>query len=199
MPSGFFLGKTAMADGHASTILATIVNQVAMSSVNTGETIEKDQCFHLKMRVARPARLLNGRVVGCWAFSPETGRAGGEPMSSFFSITRAAMAAVALAALLAGASGCNSTPTVPVPPPEFCGVTPPDASGIAIVSCDAGQTARNIALVYNENWGQGVMQETNDDGSFSTEIEANADDVVIIQIKYDDRLSAEVYMTVPAL
>jgi hypothetical protein len=86
-----------------------------------------------------------------------------------------------------------------VPPPEFCGITAPDAAGIAIASCDAGQTARNVALVYNENWGQGVMQETNDDGSFATEIEANAGDVVIIQIKYDDRLSAELYMTVPAI
>jgi hypothetical protein len=120
-------------------------------------------------------------------------------MSSFFGIARAAIALAALPLLLAIATGCNSTPTVPVPPPEFCGITTPDASGIAVVSCDAGQTARNIALVYDEDWGQGVMQETNDDGSFSAEIEATVGDTVIVQIKYDDRLSAEVYMTVPSV
>jgi hypothetical protein len=119
-------------------------------------------------------------------------------MSSFFGIARAAIALAALSALLAIATGCNSTPTVPVPPPEFCGITPPDA-GYSTVSCDKGQTARNIALVYDEDWGQGVMQETNPDGSFSTEIEATVGDSVIVQIKYDDRLSAEVYMTVPAV
>ena len=120
-------------------------------------------------------------------------------MSSFFGIARAAITLAVLSALFAITTGCNSTPTVPVPPPEFCGVTTPDAFGIAVVTCDAGQTARNIALVYDEDWGQGVMQETNPDGSFSTEIEATIDDTIIVQIKYDDRLSAEVYMTVPAV
>jgi hypothetical protein len=120
-------------------------------------------------------------------------------MSLFFGIARAAIASVTLLALLVVATGCNSTPTVPVPPPEFCGISPPDAYGIAVVSCEAGQTARNIALVYDETWGQGVMQETNDDGSFSTEIEATVGDTIIVQIKYDDRLSSELYMTVPAV
>jgi len=119
-------------------------------------------------------------------------------MSSLFGHLRTAAAVAVLPALLAFATGCNSTPTVPVPPPEFCGVTPPDTLGIAVASCEAGQTARNIALVYNDNWGHGVMQETNDDGSFSTEVEANVGDAIIIQIKYDDRLSAEVYLAVPA-
>jgi hypothetical protein len=119
-------------------------------------------------------------------------------MSSFYGIARAAITLAMLPALLAIATGCNSTPTVPVPPPEFCGVTPPDIDGIVIVNCDGGQTARNIALVFNDELGRGVMQETNEDGSFSIQVEANVDDPIIIQIMYDDRLSAEVYMTVPA-
>jgi len=115
-------------------------------------------------------------------------------MSSFLGILRTAIAAAALAAL---ATGCNSTPTVPVPPPEFCGVTATDVAGIYTASCEAGQTARNVALVYNENWGEGVMQETNEDGSFAAEIEANPGDEIIIQIKYGNRLSAEVFEIVP--
>jgi len=119
-------------------------------------------------------------------------------MSSLFGLLRTAAAVAALPALLAVATGCNSTPTVPVPPPEFCEITPPVA-GLSTVSCDRGQTARNIALVYDEDWGQGVMQETNDDGSFSVELETTVGDTIIVQIKYDDRLSAEVYLTVPAV
>ena len=112
-------------------------------------------------------------------------------MSSF---ARTLLGAIAAAALVAA---CNSTPTVPVPPPEFCGIEATDVAGLYTASCEAGQTARNVALVYNENWGQGVMQETNEDGSFAAEIEASPGDAIIIQIKYGNRLSAEVYQTVP--
>jgi hypothetical protein len=116
-------------------------------------------------------------------------------MSSFFRAQTAVFAAGVIAALFG--AGCNSTPTVPVPPPEFCGASAPDTDGISIVTCDEGQTARNVALVYNDDWGSGVMQETNDDGSFTVEIEANSGDGLIIQMKYGSRLSAETYVTVP--
>jgi hypothetical protein len=112
--------------------------------------------------------------------------------------SRNALAAAALLALASAAlAGCNSTPTVPVPPPEFCGVTAPDTEGLAVVTCEEGETARNVALVYNDNWGSGVMQETNDDGSFAAEVEANPGDGLIVQMKYGYRLSAEVYLVVP--
>jgi hypothetical protein len=116
-------------------------------------------------------------------------------MSSLFGRIAAAIAALAL---IATATGCNSTPTVPVPPPEFCGIAVPDAdAGTAVVSCEAGQTDRNIALVFNEDVGRGVMQETDDAGAFSAEVEATTGDQIIIQMKYDDRLSAEVVEYVP--
>ncbi len=99
--------------------------------------------------------------------------------------------------LLLWLTSCNATPTVPVPPPEFCDISPPDTEGICSVGCDAGQTDRNVALVYNSSWGAGVMQETEDDGSFTTEVEAEAGDTVVIQIKYGNRLSNEVSLTVP--
>jgi hypothetical protein len=120
-------------------------------------------------------------------------------MSSLLGSVKSAFAVLAAVALLGLVAGCNSTPTVPVPPPEFCGISAPDEdAGTAVVTCEAGQTARNIALVFNDDLGHGVMQETNDAGAFSAEVEANVGDTIIIQMKYDDRLSAEVVEFVPA-
>jgi hypothetical protein len=102
------------------------------------------------------------------------------------------------ALLLLGFLACNSTPTVPVPPPEFCAIGPPDENGLCQVGCEEGYNERNVALVYNENWGQGVMQATNEDGSFSAEIEADVGDELVVQLKYGSRLSAEVRLTVPS-
>ena len=103
----------------------------------------------------------------------------------------------ATGALLALLGGCNDAPTVPIPPPEICVISPPDADGICTVGCEGGNTARNVALVYNASWGAGVMQETEEDGSFETQIEADPADELLIQIKYDRRLSNEVARTVP--
>jgi hypothetical protein len=120
-------------------------------------------------------------------------------MSSSLGVLRTVFAEASLVALAAlSIIGCNSTPTVPVPPPEFCGVTAPDTEGISIVTCEDGETARNIALVYNDNWGQGVMQATEEDGSFVVEIEANSGDELLIQMKYGNTLSAETALTVPS-
>jgi hypothetical protein len=120
-------------------------------------------------------------------------------MASFFGSAKTAIALAAISVLFALATACNSTPTVPVPPPEFCGISAPDEdAGTATVTCEAGETARNIALVFNDDLGHGVMQETNDAGAFSAEVEANAGDTIVIQMKYDDRLSAEVVEFVPA-
>jgi hypothetical protein len=109
------------------------------------------------------------------------------------------LAGAALTALATfGFLSCNSTPTVPVPPPEFCAVSPPDENGLCEVGCEEGYNERDVALVYNENWGQGVMQATNEDGSFVAEVEADPGDVLVIQLKHASRLSAEVRLTVPA-
>jgi hypothetical protein len=104
----------------------------------------------------------------------------------------------AIGGLLALLSACADSPTVPIPPPEICAISPPDADGICTVGCEGGSTARNIALVYNDSWGMGVMQETEEDGSFETQIEADVGDVLLIQIKQDRKLSAEEALTVPS-
>jgi hypothetical protein len=95
-------------------------------------------------------------------------------------------------------AACDSTPTVPVPPPEFCAASAPDEFGLCTVGCDGGQTIRNVALVYNEEMGQGLMRETEEDGSFSLEIAAEVGDTLLVQIKHDNKLSGEVVLTVPA-
>lgn len=104
----------------------------------------------------------------------------------------------AIGGLLALLGSCADAPTVPIPPPEICVVSPPDADGFCTVGCEGGNTVRNVALVYNDSWGMGVMQETEDDGSFETLIEAEPGDVLLIQIKQDRKLSAEEALTVPA-
>jgi hypothetical protein len=119
-------------------------------------------------------------------------------MFSFFGLARAAIRIAASAAIIAIAIGCNSTPTVPVPPPEVCSATAPDVDGFSQVECKKGLTVRNIALVFNDYQGQGVMKETNEDGSFLTELPAESGDLIYIQIMYDERLSAEVELEVPA-
>jgi len=95
-------------------------------------------------------------------------------------------------------AACDNTPTVPVPPPEFCAAAVPDADGLCEVSCDSSSTMRDIALVFNDDMGRGVMQETEEDGSFAVLIEATEGNEIIVQMKQDNHLSAEVFLTVPA-
>ena len=119
-------------------------------------------------------------------------------MSAMKIAITATFALIATLLLLFAIPACNSTPTVPVPPPEFCAVSPPNAEGLCTVGCEEGQTERNIALVYNDNWGAGVMQETEENGSFEVEVDCTVADTMIIQIKYGRKLSAEVALTVPS-
>jgi hypothetical protein len=113
-----------------------------------------------------------------------------------FSLRRIALLVVALAALWA--ASCNANPTVPVPPPEFCSISSPDADGMCEVGCEEGYTDRDVALVYNEQWGHGVMEATEQDGSFLAWVEAEVGDSIIVQLKHDNELSAEVALQVPA-
>lgn len=105
------------------------------------------------------------------------------------------IAAVAAVGVLFAA--CDSTPTVPVPPPELCQASVP-VDGLCTVGCASNNTERDVALVYNENLGEGVMRETEPDGSFEVDVAAEVGDQLIVQLKQDNHLSAEVYLTVPA-
>ena len=96
------------------------------------------------------------------------------------------------------ATACDSTPTVPVPPPEFCAASAPDADDMCTVTCESSSTLKNVALVYNESIGEGVMRATEPDGSFEVQIPAQVDHEIIVQMKQDNHLSAEEYLLVPA-
>jgi hypothetical protein len=125
-------------------------------------------------------------------------RTGREEIVSMTAMTRGAALVLAIAGLGSIVTACDTTPTVPVPPPEVCAASVPNAEGFCEVGCDEGYTPRDVALVYNRDWGEGVMRKTNEDGSFTLEIEADAGNVLIIQLKHDNDLSAEVAITVPA-
>jgi hypothetical protein len=111
-------------------------------------------------------------------------------------ITRALLLITAPIVLGLAVAACDSTPTVPVPPPEFCEAGTP-VDGLCTVSCESSSTLKDIALVYNERLGEGVMRATEEDGSFEVQVPAQANDEIIVQMKQDDKLSAEEFLIVP--
>ena len=112
--------------------------------------------------------------------------------------TRSLMLIITVFGVGLAVASCDSTPTVPVPPPEFCAASAPDADDMCTVGCESSSTLRDVALVYNENIGEGVMRATEDDGSFEVLVSAQEGDSIIVQMKQDNNLSAEVYLIVPA-
>jgi hypothetical protein len=99
-------------------------------------------------------------------------------------------------------ASCNDTPTVPIPPPEMCDIpTPPDIDGYVVVHCDSSSAVQgDVALVFNDDVGQGVMERLDVDGvgSFDVVVEADIGDLILVEIKREDRLSGQIEATVPA-
>jgi hypothetical protein len=95
---------------------------------------------------------------------------------------------------------CNSSPTVPIPPPEATMIiaSSPDVNGIVTVT-GAPATAEygDIILVFNDNTGDGAMKEARTDGSFEVKIRAQVTHILVIQIKRGETLSDETEITVP--
>ena len=91
-------------------------------------------------------------------------------------------------------SGCNSSPTVPVPPPTAIQTTIPDADGYVTVSGapTPAYGLDDVALVFNDNSGDGVMTDVKANGSFQTRIMAQYNDLLIIQIKRHNKISEPV-------
>jgi hypothetical protein len=95
--------------------------------------------------------------------------------------------------------GCNSSPTVPVPPPDMREVTTlsPDTDGFATITGGVGAAAPDsIVLLYNEDVGSGVMETAGSDGSFEAVVEADVGQTLVLQLKLDNSLSLERYITV---
>ncbi len=86
--------------------------------------------------------------------------------------------------------GCNSSPTVPIPPPELIIVEAPNEEGFSQVTGEPGAAEEDdVVLVFNKNLGEGVMTMAKEDGSFEVEIEAEIGDKISVQIKRDDAVS----------
>lgn len=118
-------------------------------------------------------------------------------MRKLFHVLTLGFSLVILCALMS----CNSTPTVPVPPPEmtFVKVSTPDSNyHVFVVGEPNAASSRDVVIVFNEDKGNGVLQDVKDDGSFSVEIAANVGDVLVVQVKRDNQLSSEEELVVPA-
>jgi hypothetical protein len=78
---------------------------------------------------------------------------------------------------------------------------PPDIDGNVVVHCDSSSAvAGDVALVFNDNVGLGVMERLDVDGvgSFDISVAAEVGDLIVVELKRDDRLSGQIEATVPA-
>ncbi|MBN2341190.1 MAG: hypothetical protein JXX29_24415 [Deltaproteobacteria bacterium] len=95
---------------------------------------------------------------------------------------------------------CNSSPTVPVPPPQatLIQTSVPDADGYVTVSGgpDERYGLDDVALVFNDNTGVGAMTDVEADGGWETRIAAQLNHILVIQIKRDNQISDSVEKTV---
>ncbi|MCP4606717.1 MAG: hypothetical protein GY847_40450 [Proteobacteria bacterium] len=93
---------------------------------------------------------------------------------------------------------CNSSPTVPVPPPEMWEVWPPNDEGYSVVigQPDSAEEG-DMALVTNEDLDLSEMEKVESDGSFEVEIEADIGDTIVLQILHNDSVSKKTQKEVP--
>jgi hypothetical protein len=87
--------------------------------------------------------------------------------------------ATGLALVLASAlySGCNTAPTLPLPPP-VAEVGTPNMQGLALVTGEVNPLA--YVFVFNESAERGVITRADNEGLFSVEIAAVSGDLLSI-------------------
>lgn len=93
------------------------------------------------------------------------------------------------AGLLAG--GCN-TPSVPLPPPDLPALSfsAPSMGTVELVGMPSSRHASVLFFVFNRSRGDGVIQQTGADGSFTTEpFDGNAGDQVQLYYQTGTRVS----------
>lgn len=90
-------------------------------------------------------------------------------------------------------AGCDSSPTVPVPPPQatLIKTTTPDVNGFVTVTGapDPRFGIQDVALVFNDDTGVGAMTDVEDNGGFETRIQAQINHLLVIQILRGGRVS----------
>jgi len=98
-------------------------------------------------------------------------------------------------ATLFALDGCNTVPTLPLPPPVAM-VSGPTAQGLVLVE---GQVnARAFVSVFNERAEAGVITRADLQGYFSAELEADVGDLLTIWQEIDGDTGERKQVTVPA-
>ncbi|HEX6240117.1 MAG TPA: hypothetical protein VFZ61_04465 [Polyangiales bacterium] len=89
---------------------------------------------------------------------------------------------------------CNTTPTLPLPPPT-ASVSVPDEQGFALVEGEAQEDA--YVSVLNETSREGVIVSADEDGRYSAQIKAESDDRLIIWQTIDGETGQQKRVVVP--
>lgn len=97
-----------------------------------------------------------------------------------------------LTLLMTGA--CNTTPTLPLPPPT-ASVSSPDEQGFALVEGEAQADA--YVSVLNETSREGLIVLAGEDGVYSAKIKAESDDRLIIWQTIDGETGEQKRVVVP--
>jgi hypothetical protein len=92
------------------------------------------------------------------------------------------------------ASGCNTTPTLPLPPPT-ASVSVPDEQGFALVEGEAQEDA--YVSVLNETSREGLIIPADEEGRYSVKIKAESDDRLIIWQTIDGETGQQKRVVVP--
>ncbi len=109
-----------------------------------------------------------------------------------------ALAALSLQAvslgIVATSEGCNTTPTLPLPPPVVA-VGSPNTQGLITVSGQVLPLA--YVSVFNERTESGVIMRADRKGDFEVEIEAEVGDLISVWSEIDGELSERKHQNVP--
>jgi len=105
------------------------------------------------------------------------------------------LAPLALLLSVLAFQACNTTPTLPLPPPVVSSISTPDANGLVSVRGTALQRA--YVSVLNDNSNEGVITRADDAGAFSAEIAAQAGDRLELWQEQDGELGEHVDIGVP--
>lgn len=106
---------------------------------------------------------------------------------------RAIALSCALGSIALASSGCNTTPTLPLPPPIAMADTP-DEQGFALVRGEA--KSRSYVSILNERTDQGVITRAGDDGKFEARIAAKSGDPLTVWQQIDGETSEPYFIDV---
>jgi hypothetical protein len=93
-------------------------------------------------------------------------------------------------------AGCNTAPTLPLPPP-VASVNTPDMQGFALVEGEVNELA--YVFVFNENRDAGVITRADESGAFSVKIRADVGDHLTIWQEFEGDVGERKESVVPGM